>query len=86
MPEVICDTSPLQYLHPLELLHLLPALVGHVIVPPAVVEELAAGRARGVALPDVEVLDWIHIRRPLGSAVLPLINDLGRGEMPSEQG
>lgn len=80
MREVICDTSPFQYLHQLELLHLLPALAGRVIVPPAVVDELAVGRANGVALPDLEALDWIHVRRPLGTGVLPLINDLGRGE------
>lgn len=80
MPDVICDTSPFQYLHQLELLHLLPALAGQIIVPPAVVDELAVGRARGVALPDVEVLDWIRIRRPIATSALPLINDLGGGE------
>lgn len=33
MPEAICDTSPLQYLHQLKLLDLLPRLYSKVIVP-----------------------------------------------------
>jgi hypothetical protein len=33
-------------------LNLLPRLVGQVIVPVAVVDELAVGRAAGLALPD----------------------------------
>jgi len=43
LPDVICNTSPLQYLHQIGMLHLLPSLVGTVIVPEAVVEELAIG-------------------------------------------
>ena len=34
LPEVICNTSPIQYLHQLQLLRILPALAGRVIVPP----------------------------------------------------
>lgn len=64
MPKAICDTSPLQYLHQLELLHVLPALTEGVIVPPAVVDELATGRALGVNLPDVAELDWVSVRHP----------------------
>ncbi|MBI2478605.1 MAG: hypothetical protein HYV60_08195 [Planctomycetia bacterium] len=37
MSEVVCSTSPLQYPHQLGLLHILPALAGRVIVPPAVI-------------------------------------------------
>ena len=80
MPKAICDTSPLQYLHQLELLHVLPALTEGVIVPPAVVDELATGRALGVNLPDVTKLDWVSVRRPLSAAALPLVTDLGPGE------
>ena len=57
MPEVICNTSPLQYLHQLEELRLLPALVGKVIVPPAVVAELTVGRELGVSLPELTIRD-----------------------------
>ncbi|HYH46921.1 MAG TPA: hypothetical protein VEG34_14655 [Thermoanaerobaculia bacterium] len=43
MPEVVCDTSPLQYLHQLDLLDLLPTLATRVLVPPAGFEKAAAG-------------------------------------------
>lgn len=66
---MICNTSPLQYLHQLGLLHILPALAGEVVVPLAVEEELAIGRAAGVSL-----------RRPRSQPALPLIHDLGPGE------
>lgn len=39
MPEVIVNTSPIQYLFQLDLLDLLPHLYGHIIIPRAVSEE-----------------------------------------------
>lgn len=80
MPDVISNTSSMQYLHQLGQLHLLPALVGTVILPPAVVEELAVGRARGLNLPDPASLDWVEIRRPASAVELTLVRDLGPGE------
>ena len=80
MLRAICDTSPLQYLHQLELLHILPVLTEGVIVPPAVVDELATGRALGANLPDPTELDWVSVRRPISVAALPLVTDLGPGE------
>ncbi|UCC86700.1 MAG: DUF3368 domain-containing protein [Anaerolineales bacterium] len=80
MPEVVCDTSPIQYLHQLELLHILPALVESVVVPPAVMNEVATGRTLGVNLPDLEELAWVTVRRPTSAAALPLVTDLGPGE------
>ncbi len=80
MPEVISDTSPLQYLAQIGLLHILPALAGHIIVPQAVMEELAQGRAAGLSLPDPTVIEWMSIRRPVGSSALALVTDLGPGE------
>ena len=80
MPEVICNTSPLQYLHQLGLLHILPALAGEVVVPVAVDEELAIGRKAGVSLPDPKTLSWVSLRRPKSQPALPLIHDLGPGE------
>jgi predicted nucleic acid-binding protein len=80
MPEVIVDTSPLQYLHQLGLLDLLPFFYGNVLVPEAVVREIAMGRAQGIFLPDLEDLPWIQVRRVVGQAVLPLVSDLGAGE------
>ncbi len=80
MPDVICNTSPLQYLYQLDLLSILPALAGSILVPPVVVEELAVGRTAGVRVPDPEALPWIKVRRPVGEVALPLVNDLGPGE------
>lgn len=80
MPEVICNTSPLQYLHQLRLLHILPALARSIVVPPAVIDELAVGRAVGVDVPEVQSLPWVTVRMPKGVSALPLVSDLGPGE------
>lgn len=80
MPEVICDTSSLQYLYQLDLLRILPKLAGRIVVPPAVEEELRVGRELGILLPDLGGLEWIEIRRPASRTAIPLINDLGPGE------
>ena len=80
MSDIICNTSPLQYLYQLEMLHVLQTLAGHIIVPPAVIDELAVGRAQGVSLPDPMVLEWVTVRPVASAAVLPLITDLGPGE------
>lgn len=80
MPEVIVDTSPLQYLYQLDLLDLLPESYGQVVIPESVAREIAAGHALGVALPDLRTLPWIKVRRVTSLAVLPLVFDLGAGE------
>jgi uncharacterized protein len=78
--QIICNTSPIQYLYQIGLLHILPALVGQVIVPPAVVEEIEAGHVEGVPLPDLATLEWVIVRSPVSESALPLVNDLGAGE------
>ena len=80
MADVISNTSPLQYLHQIRQLDLLPALCGSVIVPSAVVDELLVGRRAGVDLPDPTNLKWAVIRTPASAPVLPLVSDLGLGE------
>lgn len=80
MGEVISDTSPLQYLHQLRLLDLLPALFGRVIDPESVVAELAEGRELAVDLPDIETLGWVEVRAVSLPAHLRLVRDLGPGE------
>lgn len=80
MPEVVCDTSPLQYLYQLDLLDLLPALSARVLVPPAVQKELAIGRSLGFNVPAVEGLSWATVRQPASRQAIPLIYDLGSGE------
>lgn len=80
MREVISNTSPLQYLYQAELLDLLPALYGTVVVPSGVADELAAGRALGLALPDPKTLPWARVRVATDVALLRIVADLDRGE------
>jgi predicted nucleic acid-binding protein len=79
LAEAICDTSPLQYLHQIKHLDVLPSLATRVLVPPAVVDELQEGMRLGLDLPDVNTLDWVEVLRPAGASALPLA-DLGPGE------
>jgi predicted nucleic acid-binding protein len=80
LPEVFCNTSPLQYLHQLDLLPVLQVLAGRLIVPPAVVDELAAGISKGLDLPRLKDLEWVEVRAPGSLAAVPLVSDLGPGE------
>jgi len=80
VPEVICDVSPVQYLHQAGLLDILRLRYGAITIPAAVAAELHEGRLRGVDLPSFESLDWIRIRQPTGRLLLPIITDLGAGE------
>jgi len=80
LPEVICDTSPIQYLYQTELLGILPELSDKVWIPPAVVEEISIGHKNNVSLPDLDSLKWINVKRPVSEVALPLIKDLGAGE------
>jgi uncharacterized protein len=50
------------------------------LIPPAVVDELEAGRSWGISLPAVEELDWVSITNPVSNEALPLVTDLGAGE------
>jgi predicted nucleic acid-binding protein len=56
MPEVIADTSSIQYLHQTDLLDLLPTLYQRILIPQAVVDELTQGRRQGIVLPNPETL------------------------------
>ena len=69
MPElVICNTSPLFYLHRLRRLEILQQLYHHLVVPEAVRDELHVGRAQGEDAPELEAYKWIQCVR---SALLP---------------
>jgi predicted nucleic acid-binding protein len=80
LADVLCNTSPLQYLHQVGLLTILPALVGSIVIPPAAEAELAAGRALGLDLPDPAHLGWVIIRPLAQVRSLSLPSGLGRGE------
>ncbi len=80
MPEVISDTSPLQYLFQAGLLDLLNKLYGQVVVPEAVADEIRVGLASGLALPELASTPWIDVRTPKQKSLLPMTPDLGPGE------
>lgn len=75
---VVSDTSPLQYLHLADAIGVLPRLYGRIIVPLAVVAELAAGKARGYHTPSLDGLKWVEITAPISLRSLP--SKLGIGE------
>jgi predicted nucleic acid-binding protein len=62
------------------LLDLLPKLFGRIVVPGAVVAEVARGRQMGLNLPEVQRLPWAEVRDPLSPAGVLLAWDLGAGE------
>lgn len=81
MPEqVICDTSPLFYLHRLRHLSLLQNLYQHILAPEAVVTELRAGHDQGEDVPDLAQYNWVKVHRVRTEDALPLMTDLGAGE------
>lgn len=80
MSDAVADTSPLQYLHQLGLLSILPQLFSRVLVPPAVAAEVADGIMVGIDLPALTELSWIQLRTPVVMSALPTVSDLGSGE------
>ena len=80
MRDVICNTSPLQYLYQIGSLHLLPTLFGRIQVPTAVAAEMTAGRRRKLFLPKLDELSWVEIRSVHDRTLLPLVTSLGKGE------
>jgi predicted nucleic acid-binding protein len=80
VPDVISNSSPLQYLYQAGVLDLLPALFGQVSVPEAVVAELEEGQRRSVPLPTLSDLSWLKVRTVRNRTLLPLVTHLGDGE------
>ena len=80
MPNVIADTSPIQYLYQTNLLDLLPQLYRSVTVPQSVANEIAAGAALKVSLPDLSSLSWLKVTSQKVDSALLEINGLGAGE------
>lgn len=81
MPEMtVVDTSPLFYLHRLDLLDILKTLYGVITIPEAVVNELEQGRSQGEDVPRLEAYPWITVLKVSPPQYLNLIIDLGRGE------
>jgi predicted nucleic acid-binding protein len=67
---VVADTSPLRYLILIEHVHVLPALYGDVIVPPAVIRELTADRSpREIRTWFANKPEWLRVQAPRGVIV-----------------
>jgi len=79
MPEVVSNTTPLQYLHQAGVLDVLPRLYERLVVPAAVADEIRVGREAGVDLPDLPSIDWIEIRS-VEPSPWPVARDIHRGE------
>jgi uncharacterized protein len=80
VPDVISNTSPLQYLYQAGVLALLPSLFGPICIPEAVAAELAAGEQQRVPLPIAADLPWLRVRAVRDRTLLPLVTHLGDGE------
>jgi predicted nucleic acid-binding protein len=62
---VVADTSPLRYLILIDHVHVLPALFGEVIVPPAVVAELTNERTpQEVRTWLADKPEWLRVQTP----------------------
>ena len=77
---VVADTTPLQYLILIQYEHILPALYGRVVVPPAVITELSRDETPQPVRDWLKSAPtWLEIRGPreVGRSSVPL----GAGEL-----
>lgn len=76
---VVADTTPLRYLVIIGRQHLLPALYGSVLIPPAVADELVHENTPAVVRSWLAAWpSWIEIRQPTRTLE---IEDLDQGEL-----
>ena len=78
-PIIICNTSPIQYVHQLGLFYLLQKLFGRICVPEEILDEIYQGKQEGIELPDVRCLDYVDIVTAKEGYVSQLVRDLGIG-------
>jgi predicted nucleic acid-binding protein len=76
----ISNTSPLLYLHRIDVLEWLPRLFSEVWIPQAVVSELDEGRRRGYDVLDPTDQAWLRQVDPRQMPSEWLALDLGAGE------
>jgi hypothetical protein len=81
MPQVISNTSPLLFLHRIDVLHWLPALFEAVWVPQAVMDELQFAQQQGYDVPQTSTYDWLQIVNPSNMPSEWFALDLGKGEL-----
>jgi predicted nucleic acid-binding protein len=81
MLEAITNTSPLLYLHRIDVLNWIPHLFSEIWVPDAVVQELQQGKLKGYDTPNPDNYSWLKIVQPLMIPSEWLVLDLGPGEL-----
>ncbi|ETX05796.1 MAG: hypothetical protein ETSY2_20860 [Candidatus Entotheonella gemina] len=82
---IVADTTVFRYLVVLEVTDLLPALFEHVLIPPAVFNELQQANTPAVVRTWVTNLPpWVHIQ-PLITSPDPTLDYLGDGEREAIQ-
>ena len=79
MPEIVCNTTPLQYLHQADVLGIIPALYGGILVPKAVADEMQCRLECRSQPAGSGSLEWIEVREVIGST-WPMPRDIHRGE------
>ncbi len=80
MPDVIVDTSAVQYLYQLNLFDLLFDLYSQLIIPSGVASEISQGIALGVSLPNLNTFTWVKIVPVSAEQLIPTLPNLGMGE------
>lgn len=82
---VVADTSPINYLAQIHLLHLLPELYGQIIITPSVLEELSHRNAPSPVKHLLEECpEWLLVRGP-SSSPPDFSSTLGAGEREAIQ-
>ncbi len=81
MPDVICNTSPLLYLHRIGVLDWLPKLFGEIWITSGVKQELETGKQKGYDVPSIDDHDWLKVIDPQSMPSEWLAIDLGIGEL-----
>jgi predicted nucleic acid-binding protein len=77
---VVADASPLRYLILIDYAHVLPALYGRVVVPPAVVTELSQPRTPDVVRTWLAAApEWLRVQAPIRGRQ-DMRRGLGEGE------
>jgi predicted nucleic acid-binding protein len=80
MPNVIVDTSSLQYLYQLNLFELFCTLYGQIIVPTGVASEISQGIANSISLPNLNDFTWVKIVNVSPHQLVTTLPNLGTGE------
>ena len=82
---IVADTTVFRYLVVLEVTDILPALFGHVLIPPAVFSELQRAHTPAVVRTwFANPPSWVHIQHP-HTPLDPTLSALGDGEREAIQ-